>query len=544
VGELMRPVGIVGLGPVGATLALLLTRAGVPVVAVDREPNVFPLARAIALDDEGLRVLQAAFGEPPQRRLALTERTVRFRSARGSTLIDLPPRHSRSGHPAIAFFHQPQLERALRDELGRRPDATLLLGHELVDLQQHADRVSLVLREPTGARRHLDVSWLVGCDGAGSLVRRTLGIRLRGATSAQRWLVVDGEAAPSHAQEPFEFLCDPARPAVAAPLGAGRRRWELMLLPGESVQHVEAATTRHDLLTRFAVAVDATIVRSVVYGFHARVADRWRVGRVLLAGDAAHLSPPFAGQGLSAGLGDAHNLGWKLAAVERAAAGEGLLDSYETERRRHVTKLIALAVVLGLIIQSRSRSVAAVRDLVLRTALAAPGVRAWLVAGGWKPAARYPSGVVRPVDRDHGAVGAPVPQPDVITRSGDVRPFDDILGDGFAVVAFDADPVGGLDDRSREILRRLGATCVRVEAMGRAHDHGELRVTDATGMLTAWARRHGIRTAIVRPDRYVFTASPNGDANAAVAALDHALGTSQSLSTCGAAAKAMPQRRT
>lgn len=511
------PVAVVGLGPVGATLALLLARAGVPTIAIEREPDVFPLSRAVALDDEALRVLQAAGLGADQLPGLLTEQTVRFRSRLGAPLIELPPRVSPNGHPAIAFFHQPDLERALREELRRQTSVTLLLGHVLEGFRQHVDGVSLTVRDRrTGSRRVVDAKFLLGCDGGRSLVRRELGIRLRGMTFARRWLVVDTQRSGRTPAGPFEFVCDPARPTVAAPLPEARQRWEFMLLPGEEAAEMEQPAAVRALIGRFSAPRELEVLRATVYTFHARVAERWRDGRAFVVGDAAHLSPPFAGQGLSAGLRDAHNLAWKVAAVADGSASSGLLDTYETERRPRVTELIALAVLLGTIIQTRRRSLAAIRDAALRMVLGVPGVRSWLAGGGWKPPSRYRHGLVRKRWADRRVSGRQLPQPSVLWSSSEQRPLDDVLGCRFALIGLETDPSVALDAPSRAVVDALSIQLVHVSStFGRTHaKNGVVSVRDPTGALQEWFKRAGGSLALVRPDRHVYAVfAPNETAS-------------------------------
>jgi 3-(3-hydroxy-phenyl)propionate hydroxylase len=500
-------VVVLGLGPVGATLALLLAHAGVPTIAIEREPDVFPLSRAIALDDEALRVLQAAGLAAPQAPTFLTQQTVRFRSRHGTALLDLPPRLSPNGHPALAFFHQPDLDRALREELRRHPNVTLLLGHELEALRQHGQGVALRLQERrTGSRRRIDAGWLLACDGARSLVRRELGISLQGLTSDRRWLVVDTHRPGGTVAGPFEFICDPARPTVTAPLPGARRRWEFMLLPGEEPSVMEQPEAVRALLAPFADADGLDVIRATVSTFHARVAERWRDGCIFLLGDAAHLSPPFAGQGLGAGLGDAQNLAWKIAAVVNGSASSALLDTYERERRPHVTRLIALAVLLGLAIQTRRPRLAVARDAALAAFLALPGARSWAAGGGWKPRTRYRHGFVRDGRWRPSLTSPLLPQPEVTRPGARGLPLDEVLGPRFALVGFETDPAAALDPESRAILHALSVQVVQIASHPAAVAATD-RVTfvcDESGVLQEWFARAGGRLALVRPDRHVY----------------------------------------
>ncbi len=518
-------VAVVGLGPVGATLALLLARAGVPTIAIERDRDVFPVSRAVALDDEALRVLQAA-GLDTSAAEFLTRQTVRLRSRDGRPLLDLPPRVAPNGHPALAFFQQPDLERALRDELARQANVTVLLAHELEEFHQHLDGVTLGVRDlRSGSRRLLHVSWLLACDGAGSFVRRRLGIRLRGLTFARRWLVVDTLRSAATPDAPFEFICDPARPTVSAPLPAARHRWEFMVLPGEDPRALEQPAAVRRLLAPFADVDALQVLRATVYTFHARIAERWRDGRVFLAGDAAHLTPPFAGQGISAGLGDAHNLAWKIATELNGSASSQLLDSYQAERRPHVTRLLALSVLLGLAIQTRRPRLALARDVVLRGLLAAPGVHGWATAGGWKPPSEYSRGFVDTRSRSR-VTGTQIPQPEVRLCSGEQRRLDDVLGTRFALIGFDSDPTGALDVGTRTLLSALSIRLVQITTDNSpAKTSTDITtVEDRSGRLHEWFEQAGAAVVLVRPDRHIYATLAPDRAREVVSDLALALG--------------------
>ncbi|WP_022929962.1 FAD-dependent monooxygenase [Patulibacter americanus] len=433
------PVVVVGLGPVGATVALLLAGQGVRVVAVERDEAVYPHPRAVALDDDALRVLHAA-GALDGLSLRAGD-TVRLRGADGGPLVVLPPPPTTTGHPALAFFRQPELERLLRARLAVEPLVEVRLGVEVAAVRQDGRGATLTVRaaDGGGGEETVRASYVLACDGGRSAIRRGLGIRLVGRTSGQRWLVVDTAApvpprapvasavagpaqagvaptAPGSAPAPaafapedFEFVCDPRRPWVHGPLPGGEHRWEFLLGPGEDAAAIERSGVVADLLSARLGGPAPAVRRAAVYVFHARVAARWRVGRILLLGDAAHLAPPFAGQGLGAGLRDAHNLAWKVAVVVRDEAAAGVLDSYAAERRPHVVRMTVLAEALGAVVQLRRRRAARVRDGVMRALARRAGVQAWVARGGWKPPSAIRRGLV--ASGAHGwRAGEPLPQ--------------------------------------------------------------------------------------------------------------------------------------
>lgn len=330
-------VVIAGYGPVGAVLALRLQRAGLSVLVVERSVEVFNLPRAIAADDEVQRILAlcgAGLVEP-----MLHDQPVRFVAGRELGRIQFP---YVDGYCGLAFFHQPSLERALRGLV----QTEVRLGVELTGFRQDATGVDVTL----GVDR-VRCSWLVGCDGAGSTVRRLAEIPWQGRDLPQAWRVIDAEGCY---RDGFTYTCDPAMPAVDMPMPGGHR-WEFLLRPG-----------------MVAPEVPLEVVRSVDYRFGARRAAVWRRGRVLLAGDAAHTMPPFAGQGLGAGLRDA----WALGALLPADR----VEDYQRLREPHVREMTRLSLLVGSVLQARRGT--AVRDAVLAGAFRAPVLGPWLSRGG------------------------------------------------------------------------------------------------------------------------------------------------------------------
>jgi 3-(3-hydroxy-phenyl)propionate hydroxylase len=344
---------VVGCGPVGAVLAARLGRAGLHVVVVERAGEVHPLPRAVAADDEVQEVLARV--APGLLDGALLDVPVRFLGARGQQVgtLRFPP--GAGGHPGLALFHQPTLETRLREVLAGLATVEVRPATALASWTQDPDGVTAVLED--GAR--VRAGWLVGCDGAGSTVRASAGIAWRGR-DLRRWLVVD--VAGSVASTGFTYACDPRRPSVDMPLPGGHR-WEWLLAEDEP------AFDPRPLLP-----AGVQVVREATYRYGARRAAAWRAGRVLLAGDAAHTMPPFAGQGLGAGVRDAWALGTLLPA--------GRVAEYEPLRAPHVRAMTRLSLLLGAVLETPSLRVAGARDRLLSGAFAAPVLGPWLGRGG------------------------------------------------------------------------------------------------------------------------------------------------------------------
>ena len=360
---------ISGLGPVGAALAVYLGRLGVSAVAIDRDTGVYPMPRAAHVDHETMRLLHLAGGAEAVSQASQPLSVYEFRSRDGALLMGFRPGEvlMATGFPQSSMFHQPTLEHALRARLAEIPGVAVRLGHALTAYVAQDDGVTAEIAGPEGAYS-IAAKFLVGCDGGQSTVRRNAGIELDDMGFDEPWLVIDAKLTDGRERLTTIGLqhCDPRRPVTSVPMSPGRHRWEFMLRPGETPEEVVSDSFIDDLLRPFVDPSSVEIDRRAVYRFHAVIAKEWRKGRVLLAGDAAHQMPPFLGQGLCSGTRDAANLAWKLAAVIQGRAGEGLLDSYQTERAPHVRAITEMAVFMGRVVctQNEEEAVARDRDLL------------------------------------------------------------------------------------------------------------------------------------------------------------------------------------
>jgi len=364
----MHDVAIVGLGPTGASLANLLAQQGLRVLVLDREADIYQLPRAIHFDGECMRVFQAAGIASSLEPQLVVSPGMKFVNEAGQVMIDWsrPTQLGPMGwHPSYRF-HQPSLERVLRRRLSQHANAEARLRHDVFSIEDKADGVELRIEDmSTGRLLRTTAKFVVGCDGARSIVRRFMGTELEDLQSHERWLVVDvllQRERPDLGDHSIQY-CDPARPATYVRGVGNRRRWELMLMPGDDAATITSPESIWALLSPWVRPEEATLERPAVYTFHSVVAKGWRRGRMLIAGDAAHQTPPFMGQGMCAGVRDASNLAWKLGAVIRGEAAESILDSYESERAPHVREFIQTAVRLGGVIQTTDPAIARQRDL-------------------------------------------------------------------------------------------------------------------------------------------------------------------------------------
>lgn len=475
---------IVGAGPVGATLALLAAQAGLSVILADRAPAIHPLPRAAHVDHEVMRVFQAVGAAPAILATSRSTAEYDFLTASGALLMRVGggDRIGPGGWPAANMIHQPSLEAALRDRFASTPTLRLALEWTLEDLTL-GEGVRAVFATPDGPRA-LNARHLVGCDGARSRVREVMGVDLDDLDFDEPWLVVDALVHDA-ARLPDRNLqiCDPARPTTCVVMGAGRHRWEFMLRPGESPERMMDDAVIADLLAPWKVDGAISIERKAVYRFHALVARTWRRGPVFLAGDAAHQTPPFAGQGLCTGVRDAANLAWKLAAVHHGLAADGLLDTYQVEREPQTRAVIDVALNMGRLVCVTDPAAAAARDAAMLAARAAD-------AGGPadRPTAPIAQGVVLA-----GAplAGAYFPQP-IIERDGTAARLDDALGPG------------------AWLLRRDGPA-PRVPRSVADHPLSDPVVSPFAPALDALLARAGAPAVLVRPDRYIFGAGEAAD---------------------------------
>jgi 3-(3-hydroxy-phenyl)propionate hydroxylase len=380
-------VAVIGAGPTGLTAATLLASHGIGCVVLDRWPSIYPQPRAVHLDDEVYRILA---------RLGVAEEFAAIaRPAHGLRLLDPKMRvlaefrraaeAGPHGFPAANMFDQPELEGILRSNIKRFKQVELVGGAEVTTLTQDATGVDVRYCESaTGASRTVRARYVLGCDGANSVTRTAIGSSMRDLGFAQRWLVVDLAADTDLGHwEGVHQVCNPAGAATFMRIGRSRYRWEFQLGRGESAEsHRDLAQLRPliDPWTRHVPDGQLELIRVAEYTFRAQIADRWRDRRIFLLGDAAHLTPPFIGQGMGAGLRDAMNLTWKLAAVLTGRLPEHILDTYESERAPHARSMIRLAKLVGTLMTRGGRPGNALRALIAPRLHHIPGVKGLILS--------------------------------------------------------------------------------------------------------------------------------------------------------------------
>ncbi|TCK27643.1 bifunctional 3-(3-hydroxy-phenyl)propionate/3-hydroxycinnamic acid hydroxylase [Pseudonocardia endophytica] len=509
-------VAIVGYGPVGVTAANLLGAMGLRVLVVERDTDVYARARAISTDEEVVRIWQRIGLADTLTADMLADRELTFVDADGRTFLAFTPQPVGNGHPTQLFIYQPALERTLREGATRYPNVDVRLGHDCVGIAQDDDGVELSVRPAGPVDAAATPAWtcrssyVIAADGGSSAIRSCLGIGFEGRTYTERWVVIDTKVRrPWPEVDRLRFHCDPERPAVDCPTPLGHHRWEFPVQDGDDEQRLTSTDGVYELLAHQGIGPEhVEILRAVIYSHHVRFADRWRDRRVFLAGDAAHVMPPWLGQGMASGVRDVDNLCWKLATALDPqlpdTTRELLLDSYEAERMPHVRSITRAAVFFGRVITERRPGAAAVRDHAFRTICRLPGVGAFLQNGGWFPTTRYRTGLLGQAHRRRGPAretGTHLPQPWVLDQHGHRTRLDDALGHTeWAVLHTRARTGTDLD-----AWRRAGIPLVELRPAG--SDPGPGAVVDIENVLITRFARAGVSAAAIRPDAIVYAAA-------------------------------------
>ncbi|MET9491114.1 bifunctional 3-(3-hydroxy-phenyl)propionate/3-hydroxycinnamic acid hydroxylase [Nocardia sp. NPDC006630] len=506
-------VVIVGAGPVGLATARMLGLRGHDVVILERWPEPYPLPRAVHFDDEIGRV----FGSMD---LAAEIKAIsdpvpdhyEWRNAAGQALLRIDwSGNGPNGWPTANFFSQPQLEQVLARAVDAMPNVTLIRGAEVVDIDETDHIVTVAVGDTAAqqpgqpvqastATRRFTARYVIGCDGANSVVRQCMGAVMHDQGFFFDWLIVDTIPTDEQVWSPQNWqLCDPVRPTTIVSGGPGRRRWEFMRLPGEEAGELGTLERAWELLAGWGrTPANTQLERHAIYTFAARWADRWRRGRLMIAGDAAHQMPPFAGQGMCSGLRDAANLSWKLDRVLRGASSSSLLDTYASERSLHLQHAIAMSVELGKVICVLDTEQAAQRD-------------SRMIAGGADPAVVLPvaarpvlgDGVVRAVGE---LAGTMAPQFSVIAEE-EPQLLDAATGYGAVlIVAADEPAERLLTESARRDLAQAGVTSISIAP------EGEPDLRDHQREWTTWLAANAVAAVLIRPDHYIFgTAATVGD---------------------------------
>ncbi|MEM8500469.1 MAG: FAD-dependent monooxygenase [Pseudomonadota bacterium] len=355
---------ISGCGPCGASFANFLGLYEVSTLIIDREAEVLNIPRAVGMCDEGSRILESAgvFEHATIDLLAMSR--TNFANVQHKVVFHYDMNKRINEQPMQRMFYQPQLERGIRNAFQRFSCIDFSPSTELRAFNDSHDGVIVEL-DQEGVTKTVRGRFLIACDGASSPVRKQLGIGFSGTTYEQDWLIIDVGKNPLESDEVC-FLMDPQRPGVTMPLPLNKRRWEFVVKSDDNIEDLSSDSTIRDLLSHWGNFDDMQLERKAIYTFHARTAERFSKGNVFLAGDAAHITPPFAGQGMMAGLRDAQNLAWKLAGVIDGRLDQKILNSYSAERVEQCKQVIKMAQFIGNIVLPQNTVKVWLRNVFLK----------------------------------------------------------------------------------------------------------------------------------------------------------------------------------
>ena len=511
--DIETDVLVVGAGPVGLTLANILGLQGIRTLVVDERDTLIDYPRGVGLDDEALRTFQSIGLADRVLPHTVPNQILRFVDAKRRVLAEMAPPDARFGWPKRNGFVQPLVDAELLAGLDRFEHVQVRWRRPMTACHQSADAVTVELGGGTdngGDASCVRARYVVGCDGGRSMTRRVMGVSFEGTTSSTRWLVVDVANDPlGHPNS--EVGADPERPYASISIAHGIRRFEFMIHADETDEQAEDPAFLTRMLGRMVPHPDRVdVIRRRVYTHHSRIAGAFRQGRLLLAGDAAHLMPVWQGQGYNSGIRDAANLGWKLAAVVSGRADDRLLDTYDVERRKHARAMIDLSTMVGRVISPTNRRVATARDLLVRSASIVPSLKRYVLEMRFKPMPRYEQGAVvhTASGRTDSPVGTLFVQPRVDTRDRQDVLLDDVLGCWFAVLCWNNNPRKILGDVAFANWKALGARFFALRPATQLHwtghdDPDVVVVGDRNGGLKSWFDTHSDSVLFLRPDRCI-----------------------------------------
>jgi 3-(3-hydroxy-phenyl)propionate hydroxylase len=498
-------VAIIGYGPTGVIAANFLGKFGVKTLVIERDRDIYSRARAVTVDGTTMRIFQMlGLDEEAKRDMDLTN-SLRWKTYSGLEFLRMSPMEQPSGHANSYMIFQPRMEATLRNGVARYASSvTVRYGEEFSGLEQNDLGVTVSTRDlATEATKQYRVKYVIGTDGGSSKVRRGLDIPMDGETKARTWIVVDAKIKRWWPErELLTFWSDPVRPVVDIPLAMDHHRWEMPLGSDEKKEDFDSREVIWKLLAPMGVTPEKVeIVSHAFYNHHVREAKNWRKGRVLLAGDAAHLMPPWAGQGMQSGMRDALNLAWKLQAILQTGVSDSILDSYQPERQPHVRAVTASSIDLGKLVETQKGPGLFMRNLIMPIISKTPFLREKLRKSlGITP--NLVAGFLSGTPNKKNALGRLIPQPLVANQTGHRAMLDTVLGMDFVAMGMDVDPRSVLTAAQQQAWEKVGIRYVTVRST-HATPQDDSDIVDFESKLAPWFAETGTRVVILRPDRFV-----------------------------------------
>lgn len=503
-------VAIIGYGPTGLAGALTLASKGATVIAFERNKDIYQRARAVTISDWTMRIFQELGVDERIEKVIEPQHQLRWKNYEGQEILraDQPPSAlgTRNTKPRFFSIYQPEMEAELRrcaeevDGLGVR------YGAEVVGVEQDTNGVTITVRDvETGDETVTRARYAIAADGGSSPTRRALGIPMLGDTDPTLWIVIDCRVKrwwPD--RDLLTFWSDKERPVVDIALSAGNHRWEIPLKPGETEANFQTPEQVWPLLEAMGITSDdVEIHQHAFYRHHVRSAETWRQGRIFLAGDAAHLMPPWAGAGMQSGIRDVHNLGWKLVRILRGELGEAWLDTYEAERRPNVDLFTQIALQFGRVIKQEAtpEELEAMNKVPENTVTPyeEPMMAPPVLQAGW----------LRGVVEDASIIGRMIPQPVISNPLGRIARLDDLVGDGFVLLGADVDPRDLLSTEQMSEWDALGVSYFAIRPKT-AYTQGPDELVDLEGTLLDWLAIYGVQAIALRPDKFVAASDKTG----------------------------------